>query len=311
MSREGDPAEIERATVLICSRDRPEMVLDTVRSVLEGDTVPAEIVVVDQSSVENPALAELGAVRGCRVCYRASATAGLSRGRNVGLRAASEDVVVLLDDDMFVAADWLGTLLGGLPDHPRGVATGRVLAAPEEGAGGTVPAAALVQRTEPAVYRGPQSFDVVPGANVALRRDTVLALGGYDERLGAGTRFASADDNDMGHRLLQAGCEVRFAPAAVVYHRAWREPGELVRLRWGYGRGKGAFYAKHAGLRDRRMLRRATIEAARRVKRAARALPASPRGALAELVSLLGMISGGIDWVVRERLPAIGKRRRP
>ena len=293
---------IPPATVLICSRERPAMLLDTVDSVLAGATVPAEILVVDQSQAPHNALDRMGEVRGCSVRYRPFAKPGLSRARNVGLREAREDVVVLLDDDMFVAPDWLPLLLGGLADDPRGVATGRVLAAPNEGGEGLVPAAALVQRTEPAVYRGPQAFDVVPGANVALWRETALALGGYDERLGAGTRFAAADDNDMGHRLLQAGCEVRFVPAAVVYHRAWRAPDELLRLRWNYGRGKGGFYAKHAGLRDRRMLRRAAIDGVRRVKRAVVSLPRSPRDAVAELVSLAGLLAGALDWLVRERI---------
>ena len=139
-------------------------------------------------------------------------------------------------------------------------------------------------------------------------RETVLALGGYDERLGAGTRFASADDNDLGHRLLIAGCEVHFLPEAVVFHRAWRAPGELVRLRWGYGRGKGAFFAKHAGVRDRRILKRAAIEAARRLKRAGTSLHRSPRNAAAELVSFGGMLFGALDWLLFVRLPRALRR---
>ena len=75
-----------------------------------------------------------------------------------------------------------------------------------------MPPAALVERDDAGRLSGPQPLDVVPGANVALPRELVLALGGYDERLGAGTRFASADDNDIGQRLLAAGCEVHHVP---------------------------------------------------------------------------------------------------
>ena len=298
-------------SVLICSRDRPQLLLDTVRSVLAGGLVPAELVVIDQSNSPHPELAALEEERSCRVRYVPSDSVGLSRARNIALRRATSDVAVLIDDDMFVEAEWLSELLKGLPEGPRAVATGRVLAAPPEGAAGTVPPAALVERDEPAVYRGPQALDVVPGANVALPRELVLELGGYDERLGAGTRFSAADDNDMGYRLLAAGCEVHHVPSAVVLHRAWRTRGELVRLRWGYGRGKGAFYAKHAGLRDRHALRRAGAEAGRRLRRAAATAFSAPRASAAELLSLAGLISGALDWIVRERIPARLRKSRP
>lgn len=298
------------ASVLICSRGRPQLLLDTVRSVLDGTAVPAELIVIDQSAVPQPELTVMGEVRGCLVRYVHSASAGLSRARNIGLRTARREVVVLLDDDMLVEHTWLATLLGGLAAGPRCVATGRVLAAPDEGRGSAVPPAALVTRETPAVYRGLQPIDVVPGANVALPRELVLGLGGYDERLGAGTRFSAADDNDMGHRLLLAGAEVHHVPAAVVLHRAWRSQHELVRLRWRYGRGKGAFYAKHLGLRDRRMLRRAAKDVGRRLRRAGRAAGHTPRTTAGELVSLGGMASGALDWLLRERLTGALRTKR-
>lgn len=297
----GDRAPLD-ASVLICSRDRPELLLDTVGSVLAGDAVPAELVIVDQSAVAHAELAAMGEVRGCRVRYVQTVSAGLSRARNIALKTARHDVAVLVDDDMLVETAWLAALLDGRPAGPRCVATGRVLAAPEEGHGGIVPPAALVTRDAPAVYRGPQPIDVVPGANVALPRALVLDLGGYDERLGAGTRFSAADDNDMGHRLLLAGAEVHHVPAAVVLHRAWRSPRELVALRWRYGRGKGAFYAKHAALRDRHILRRAGRDVGGRLSRAVRAAPRTPRATLGELLSIGGMVSGALDWLLRERL---------
>lgn len=290
------------ASVVICSRDRPALLLDTVRSVLDGDALPLELVIVDQSSVANAELAALGEVRGCRVLYLHSSSHGLSRARNIGIRAASGEFVVMLDDDMFVEKEWLATLLDGIPDGRHVVATGRVLAAPAEGAAGTIPSAALVERDEAAVYTGVQHADVVPGANVAMPRELVLSIGGYDERLGAGTRFGAADDNDMGHRLLRAGAEVRHVPEAVVLHRAWREAGELRRLRWRYARGKGAFYAKHIAAGDRHIRGRLGRDVGRRLRRAASELVRSPRRTAAELLSVAGIACGALEWLAREGL---------
>jgi glycosyltransferase involved in cell wall biosynthesis len=298
-------------TVLICSRDRPRLLRDTVESVLAGDRVPAEIVVVDQSRVPPADLDGLGFARGSEVRHLKTKTVGSSRARNIGLRAASHEVVVLLDDDILVEAQWLQILVGGLRvGGPRAVATGRVLPGPAEARGAVVPPAALVTRATAAVYRGRQSGDAVPGANVALYRDVVLGLGGFDERLGPGTRFGAAEDNDMGYRLLAADCEVRHVPEAVVFHRALRLPTGRARQRWQYGRGKGAFYAKHLSRSDRYMLDRMREDSRRRVRRALAEARASPRTTAAELVYLAGMLSGAAEWSLRE-LTVLPRRARP
>ena len=305
--RDGAPLA---ATILICTRDRPAMLRDTIASVLEGSALPRELLVVDQSVEIDEHVAQLGGVGGCAVRHLRSDSRGLSRARNIGLRAASEEVVVLIDDDMFVERDWLALLLGAMDaGDPRVVVTGRVLAAPDEGTGGTVPYAALVTRESPAVYRGRHAVDVVPGANVALHRATVLALGGYDERLGAGTRFASADDNDIGLRLLDSGCEVRHVPEAVVLHRAWRTRRARVRMRWDYGRGKGAFYVKHMRRSDPYALHRMRADARRRLCLALAALPRSPQTAAAHAVYLGGMLTGAFEWRARERGSMHARRR--
>jgi GT2 family glycosyltransferase len=290
------------ATVLVCSRDRPDFLLDAVRSVLEGARVPAELLVVDQSSLRNAAVEGIGTVHGCVVRYLHSASRGLSRARNIGLRGASNETVVMIDDDMLVETHWLERLLEGAEAAgPRGIASGRVLAATTEGEGG-VPDAALVTRAEPAVFRGRQPNDVMPGANVAVPRGLVLELGGYDERLGAGTRFSASDDNDMGFRLLEAGCEVRHVPEAVAFHRPWRSSGARLRLRWRYGRGKGAFYAKHLRRTDRFMWRRLAADVGARLRRGGAALPRRPRTVVGEAVSVAGILSGALSWVIRERV---------
>jgi glycosyltransferase involved in cell wall biosynthesis len=305
MPNEGtdDPDGLLPATVLIASRGRPQMLRETIDSILAARRVPSEIVVVDQSATPQPELAELGAERGCELRYVKSATSGLSAARNVGLRHASQEVVVILDDDMLVQEDSLELLLAGRRNHgARTVTTGRLLAAPPEGPGLSQPPGALVTRTEPEVFRGRQPRQVVPGPNVALPREVMVEIGGYDERLGAGTRFPGAEDHDLSMRLLDAGCEVRHVPEAVVLHRSWRARRDVVRLRWGYARGVGGFYAKHASLRDRHTLERAAREARTRIRRAATSALRSPANTARELVTLAGLLAGAVEWSVRYRL---------
>lgn len=296
------------SSVVICSRDRPQMLVETVRSVLAGGRVPSEIVVIDQSPVAHTELARMGTVRSCRVRYFHSPVPGVSRGRNLGFRLAAEEVVVVLDDDLIVQRDSLQALLAArVGAIAPTVTTGRVLAAPPDRPGLTQPATALITASAPEVFRGRQPRQVVPGPNISLPRELLLELGGYDERLGPGTRFPAAEDRDLSLRLLDAGCEVRHVPDAVVLHRSWRTNRDLLRLRWRYARGVGAFYAKHASLRDRHVLGRAFDELRTRVRLALTSLRGSPRTSGLHVISMAGLLTGAVDWTIRYRLP----RRRP
>lgn len=288
------------------------MLLDTVQSVLSARSVPSEILVIDQSMTPCAELAGLGTVRGCEVRYVHAAITGLSRGRNLGVRLATCDIIWVLDDDMLVNDDSLESLLAGRSGGgDRTVTTGRLLAAPPDRPGLGQAPGALVTRTTPEVFRGRQRRQVVPGPNIALPRHVMLEIGGYDERLGPGTRFPAAEDHDLSLRLLDAGCEVRHVPEAVVLHRAWRSRRDLTRLRWGYARGVGGFYAKHAGLRDRHILGRAAGELSSRLRRAGSSVFSSPATTIAELLSLGGLFTGVLEWSLRYRLGRSRGRTEP
>jgi GT2 family glycosyltransferase len=242
-------------------------------------------------------------VRGCQVRYVHSRTRGVARARNLGIRLASKPSIVILDDDMLVHDDWLERLLAGMSDgDAQTVATGRVLAAQPERPGLVQPPYALITRSQPMVFRGRQPFLAVPGANVAVPRSLMIEIGGYDERLGAGTRFPGGEDHDASVRLLDAGCEVRHVPEAIVMHRAWRSQRDVIHLRWRYARGVGAFYAKHAGLRDRHALERAGIELRTRVSRAVASIISSPKTTAAHLLSIAGLLVGAVEWSLRYRV---------
>jgi GT2 family glycosyltransferase len=291
------------ASAIIASRNRQRMLRDTVDSLLRMQRPPRQIVVVDQSDEADEHLRTLGETRGCEVVYIHSRTTGLSRARNIALRAAGEEAVWIIDDDMLVEDGALERLVESRAGAERPVVTtGRLLAAPPEQPGLIQPPGALVTRSTPDVYTGRQPIQVVPGPNVLLPRELLLAIGGYDERLGPGTRFPAGEDHDLSLRLLDAGCEVRHVPDAVVLHRSWRSRRDAAALRFGYARGEGAFYAKHMHLRDRHTLGRAMRQLRRRLAKAARSLFGSPVTTAAELVSAAGLVWGALEWTLRHRL---------
>jgi GT2 family glycosyltransferase len=285
-------------SVVIPTRDRPHLLAATVNSILAGRDLPAEIVIIDQSATAGDLAIGGPLPSGCRVRHLTVATRGLSRARNEGVRVAESELIVFVDDDMLADAGWLRALVEPLMSDADLVITGRVLPGPQEIPGGFVPA--LVQRPEPAEFRGRLDTDVLAGGNMAVRRSAFNTVGGFDPRLGAGSMCPAAEDNDLGFRLLEAGYRIRYVPEALLYHRSWRPAGAYLSVRYAYGLGKGGFYAKYMRVNTRHFLRRLGADLCRRVIRACKRV-LRPRLAVGEVVYTAGVFAGMSRWVFRRR----------
>ncbi len=98
---------VENISVIIPSYNRPKIVLDTIDSLMSGEVVPAEILVVDQS--EKPLCVEREFLNSdIRVIYMDSPSA--TKARNVGIEEAKHDVLLFCDDDILVNDDTLKLL---------------------------------------------------------------------------------------------------------------------------------------------------------------------------------------------------------
>jgi GT2 family glycosyltransferase len=222
---------------------------------------------------------------------------GLGRARNAGIFAAQHDILAFTDDDMLVPSTWFGSLTRALVDAgPRAVVTGRVLPTEPETEGGFAPSTMVTQ--VPVAYEGRVGKDVLMGNNMAIYRTAIDNVGCFDEHLGAGSRFPSSEDNDFGFRLLEAGYRIIYVPDAMAYHRAWRGEEDYVSLRWNYGRGQGAYFAKHLSLRDRYMLHRMVKSIKNHAFQFARQTRRQRRLAYSDAVYLLGFLSGAAQWLL-------------
>jgi GT2 family glycosyltransferase len=207
---------------------------------------PSEILVVDQSG--DPALTALVekfASAGARVVPCPGR--GVSKGRNLGIREATHEIVFVTDDDCTVEPDWVGIGWGSMEPDPEQILTGRVLALGE--------ASAVLDTVDdplPREYTGEVRGGVLFPNNMVVNRTLVLAEGGFDERFGP---QEAAEDNDFCYRWLRAGRRLVYEPRLTVWHHDWRSPAELERLYQRYARGEGFLYAKHLRQGDLRMLR--------------------------------------------------------
>jgi GT2 family glycosyltransferase len=241
----------------IAACDRPAGVLRCLAGLFDGEVLPAEIIVVDQSRDDAvaAALAQAGPtpvpVRHVRMPRR-----GLSASRNAALGCATEALIAFTDDDCVPDSGWIAAVQRVLAaDAELAAVTGRVLPLGEERPGTYV----VSPRTssEPREYAGRAvPWTVGTGGNFAARRTWLERVGGFDERLGAGSPGRAAEDADLLYRLLRAGARVRYEPGSVVFHER-QTAVQRLSSRQGYGHGIGALcglYLRRGDLYAGRML---------------------------------------------------------
>jgi GT2 family glycosyltransferase len=270
--------------------------METVEGVLNGACLPAELIAIDQSDQPNLHLQSFSGLRGCQIRYVHSPKPGASAARNLGARLAAQDVLLFLDDDLTVDRSWLSAIMASLSsEHSCAVITGQVR---EISTGQANFAPSCTTGTTGVRYTERIGRDILYSGNMAIRRSDFEAVGGFDERLGPGTRFPAAEDNDLAFRLLEAGYEIEYLPKALAWHRAWRGEGELVRLQRLYGRGQGAFYAKHF----RNVPGYITSRLMRDVARPIRSLPERFRSRrlrrlLGDFAYAAAVMQGAVQWL--------------
>jgi GT2 family glycosyltransferase len=243
------------ASVVICTRSRPDSVRVTLRSILacEYPAERLEVIVVDNASQGDAAVTVVGDELSGSIPVRVvrEAEPGLSNARNRGLRSAQGEIVVFADDDVEVDRNWLAALIAPFcRDESVGATSGMTLPgaleAPvqrwTEGFGGR-PGPLVVHRfdlADPPPDKPLFPFtvgDLGAGRNMAFRRELLARLGGFDPALGPGTLAHDGDDVEALLRVLLSGHAVVADPAAIVWHAHPSEYGELEDRVWGYGIG--------------------------------------------------------------------------
>jgi GT2 family glycosyltransferase len=232
-----------RATVAIATMDRPAGLERCVTAILEGETRPAQIVIVDQSrsDVTSELVARAGWDAVVPVTYVRQSCVGLAASRNAAVAHATEPVVAFTDDDCVADGLWLTSIMRAFGDAGTDVVTGRILPLGPETPG--FHPVSLRTSAVRSVFRGRAiPWKAGSGGNVAVRAEWLDRMGGFDERLGVGSPGRAAEDIDMLYRLLRAGATLRYEPDAVVLHER-QETARRLRSRPSYGFGMGAFCA--------------------------------------------------------------------
>jgi GT2 family glycosyltransferase len=227
-------------TVVISTLDRPSQLARCLEALLSGSRLPAGVVVVDQGdSTPTEPVVTAARDRGLTVTHVVQPRRGLSASQNAGVRAASTEVVAVVDDDCVPDARWVEVVEAafGATEDPL-LLTGRVLPLPAVG-DRVVPLSVRDSAVARVWTRPPMPWHIGTGGNFAVLRSAFLAVGGNDERLGTGTPGRGGNDLDLFHRLVDSGVTARYEPDLLVRHERATVAEHLSR-RSSYGYGVGA-----------------------------------------------------------------------
>ncbi len=167
---------------------------------------------------------------------------GPATARNLGIHAASGEIVCLADDDCEPAAGWVRTLVTAVGTAPGQMAAGRTVA--PAGAGAAVTASqAITNHLVLKSLRG-RTLGFAPTCNLGGARDLFTSLP-FDPSY----PDAAGEDRDWWARALAAGIEARYEPAAVVVHHQNLGVRGFLRQQLRYGRGAARFRRGRGGER--------------------------------------------------------------
>lgn len=243
------PPASANVTVLICTRDRTDDLRLCLERLMAMPDDGQSILVVDNAPATE-ATAEL--IAGFpTVRYLREPRPGLDVARNSGIRAATGEIVAMIDDDAVPDRLWLRTLVRNFDDPTVLAATGLTMALELE-----TEAQIAFQRVggfargfKRVVYDAAtcdpfKAWHAGAGVNMAMRRCVVEKVGRFDEALDAGTASLAGGDTDMMRRILSAGYRIVYDPEAVNWHRHRRTMPELERQIYGYEAAAFAILSK-------------------------------------------------------------------
>jgi GT2 family glycosyltransferase len=153
---------------------------------------------------------------------------GKSRALNRALAAQPGEIVLFTDDDVIVPPDWVERLSAPLREGVADGVVGWVRLAPHllRPWMGRHHRAWLASTAD---YLDPRNPSEMIGANMAVRREALLAAGGFDPELGPGVTNGG-EESLLSWQLRRAGYRIVAAPDVEVEHHC--SPSRLQYAAW-------------------------------------------------------------------------------
>lgn len=202
-----------------------ELTARLVESLLRYNSVPTQIVVVDNGSLRDEA-AELRRRYPSITAVRSRRNLGFAGGNNLGFEAAIGEYLLLLNNDTEIEADTLGFLCRTLDEHPEAGAVCpkiRFFSPPRAiQFAGYTPLTRITLRnvlvgfgqTDRGQYDNPSETPYAHGAAMMVRREVLRTAGPMPE-----CYFLYYEELDWSVRIRERGWTIRYEPRCTVFHK--------------------------------------------------------------------------------------------
>jgi O-antigen biosynthesis protein len=220
-------------SVIVCSHNGEHTLPDCLEGLLDLEYLDFEVIVVDDGSTDSTA--DIVREYGFRLIK--TENLGLSNARNIGMRAASGEIIAYLDDDARPDPHWLAYLAATFLSTEHAGVGGPNITHPSDGL--IAECVGMAPGNPTHVLLSDREAEHIPGCNMAFRKASLEEIGAFD------TRFRVAgDDVDICWRLRQRGWSLGFSPAAVVWHHRRNSIRAYWKQQRGYGKAEALLKEK-------------------------------------------------------------------
>jgi glycosyltransferase involved in cell wall biosynthesis len=224
-----------RVSVVVCSYNGAATLRECLDSLMRLEYPDYEVVLVDDGSTDETRTI---AKDYPQVFYHHQSNHGLSVARNVGARLASGEIIAYTDSDCVADELWLTYLVQVMQDQNVEAIGGPNVTPVSDGWIAKCIAASPGNPSH--VMLDDQHAEHVPGCNLAIRRNTLLGMGGFDPQF-----RQAGDDVDICWRILDADLPIGYAPGAMVWHHRRATVSAFIKQQRGYGRSEAMVHFKH------------------------------------------------------------------
>ena len=205
-----------RCSIIIATFNRHDILGATLASVLKQDYEQYELIVIDQSTLSYAGVHRFAADSAVPFQYLHRPVPNLPKARNTGIEMAEGDIVIFIDDDVLLDANYIAHHARHYLDPTVGGVTGLVLSLDAANAD------PIAQAKTHRCLRRPtldQPVDVrwLSGCSMSYRKTALLDVGGFDI---AYTGSSWCEDVDVSVRVSQRGLRLLFDPHIRLVHLA-------------------------------------------------------------------------------------------
>lgn len=279
--------------------------LDQALAAIRDQTYPAdriEVLIVDGGSTDGTIeLIRAWSARDDRVSLLGGDGVSTPEAMNVGIDAASGDVVAKVDGHGWINSDFIAVAVDHLAADDRiGCVGGRIVPVADTDAERANSFARFSRLgVGGGVYTAPDRIHSADTVQCGVYRRTALEQAGqFDPQLVYG------EDEELNYRLRMAGWRILFDPAMAFHYRVRPTVRSLYRQYFRYGRARAAVVRKHPQFFRFKHAAPAVLVVTLGMSGLAAALNVSRTVGLSVLASYAAVIIGGSAWLaVRNRSP--------